>query len=352
MKIALDISPLASGNFLQHRVRGAGVYVEKLMESLERFHPENQYYYFQRGEDIPNNVDLVHYPYFEPFFLTLPFLKKAKTVVTVHDLIPFVYPDKFPAGLKGNLKWYIQKRSLQRCDHIVTDSIASKKDIVKFASVDESKVSHVYIAAGEDFKPTKDEKKLIEVRKKYHLPDKFLLYVGDVTWNKNLVNLVESIKGSDYKLVMVGKALVQKDFDTTNPWNQDLFKVQGLVEGDDSFIRPGFIPNEELACLYHLATLSIMPSFYEGFGLPVLEAMQSGCPVITTDRGSLKEIGGDAVYYVDPESKESIIRGIKSVFDDSDLKKKMISKGLKQAEKFSWGKTASDMIDVYKKVVA
>src|SRR5258708_4157386 len=110
MKIAIDVSPLQSG----HKVRGVGFYLSYLKKALLEFFPEYEYLFFQEGETISNSVDLVHYPYFDPFFIALPCTKRHKTVVTVHDLTPLVFPEHFPAGLKGILSWQIQRYNLQK----------------------------------------------------------------------------------------------------------------------------------------------------------------------------------------------------------------------------------------------
>src|SRR4029079_2530993 len=131
MKIAIDISPISSGHYLQHMVRGTGFYLNNLKESLLKSFPETDFIFFNRDEELAPDIDLVHIPYFEPFFITLPVMKKQKTVVTVHDLTPLVFKESFPAGIKGKIKWEIQKRSLQRVDAIITDSFSSKEDIHK-----------------------------------------------------------------------------------------------------------------------------------------------------------------------------------------------------------------------------
>ncbi len=358
MNIALDITPIKNSKSVAHRVRGTGFYIENLKSSLLRYFPDNQYIFFTRGEKLPKNVDLVHYPYFEPFFLTLPVFNKCKTVVTVHDLTPLVFPKEFPSGLKGKVKWEIQKQALRNADGIITDSVSSKKDIVKFTGISEDKISAVYLAAGEEFKIVQSSTlrirsgrklKVKSLRKKYSLPDKFVLYVGDVTWNKNLPRLVEAIKKIDVTLVMAGSALVQKELDRLNPWNQDLLRVQKLVELDKRIIRLGFVPQEDLVLLYNAGTVFAMPSLYEGFGLPILEAMSCGCPVVTTKEGSIPEIGEDAVYYVKAYDVNSIASGINKVFSDQKLQEELSLKGLKQAKKFSWKKTVENTMKVYER---
>ena len=178
MKIAIDISPLQSG----HKVRGVGFYLTYLKKALLEFYPEHEYSFFQKGDVIDRSVDIVHYPYFDPFFFTLPFIKRHKTVVTVHDLTPLVFPEHFPAGLKGNLKWQAQRFNLQKVDGILTDSEASKRDIQKIVGINSDYITVAYLAAGEEFKRLKSEDlRLKNTKRKYNLPDEFILYVGDAT---------------------------------------------------------------------------------------------------------------------------------------------------------------------------
>ena len=156
MNIAIDISPLKNGHYLQHRVRGTGFYLQNLKSSLEKYYPENKYVYFNRGDSLDEDIDVVHYPYFEPFFLTLPVFSKNKKIVTVHDLTPLVFPEHFRAGLKGSLKWQLQKLALKNANAIVTDSESSKRDVIKYIGINSEKIKVVYLAAGEEFKRIND----------------------------------------------------------------------------------------------------------------------------------------------------------------------------------------------------
>ncbi len=349
MKIGIDISPLTSGHYLHHRVRGTGFYLTNLKDSLEKYFPENEYLYFKRGDVIPKDVDLIHIPYFEPFFLTLPIINKHKLVVTVHDLTPIVFPKEFPAGIKGRLKWEMQKNILKRVDSIITDSISSKKDLEKFIGIKSNKIDVVQLAAAEHFQNTKS--KNLKIIRKYNLPENFLLYVGDATWNKNLPNMIKAVNKTDYSLVIVGGAFTNKNYDKNNPWNKDLHEAQVLASSNEKILPLGFIPDEDLIEIYNLATSFIMPSFYEGFGLPVLEAMQSGCPVITTKEGSLAEVSDSAAYFVTPSSIDSIEDGIREVMESKDLRLALSKKGLEQSKKFSWRETAHKTNEVYKKIL-
>lgn len=351
MNIALDMSPLKSGHYLQHRVRGTGFYLQNLQASLEKYYPENNYIYFNRESPLEGDIDIVHYPYFEPFFLTLPVFSKSKKIVTVHDLTPLAFPSHFKPGLKGMLKWQVQKFALRNADAIITDSESSKKDIIKYAGIDSAKINVVYLAAGSEFKVLNSEEKIKDVRLKYELPNKFILYVGDATWNKNLPRLIEAVSKINVSLVMVGKALVDKKIDMQNPWNKDLVKVQKLAGKNQKIFCLGFVSSENLVALYNTATLFVMPSIYEGFGLPILEAMSCGCPVVASKGGSLAEVVGEAGKYVDHYNVDSIASGINEVFNSPNLQKELSQKGIVQSRKFTWNKTTDETMGVYRNVV-
>ena len=351
MKIAIDMSPLKSGHFLQHRVRGTGFYLENLKKSLQEYYPANEYSFFHRSDVLNKNIDLIHYPYFEPFFLTLPVFPKNKRIVTVHDLTPLVFTEHFKVGLKGRVKWQIQKQALKNTDAIITDSISSKKDIIKFTGIKDSKINVVYLAAGEQFKKIQNsEFRIQNLRKKYNLPEKFVLYVGDVTWNKNLPRLIDAVEKINVPLVMVGKALTDKTVDLNNPWNKNLGIVRNKIKANKKITSLGFVSDEELVLLYNAATLFVMPSLYEGFGLPILEAMSCGCPVVTSKEGSIPEIAGEAAMNVNAYGVESIAKGIREVFNDKNLQIVLSEKGVQQSKKFSWKKTAEETMSVYKKL--
>jgi glycosyltransferase involved in cell wall biosynthesis len=344
MKVAIDVSPLES----EHKVRGVGFYLEHLKNSLVKYFPKNNYIFFTRGDKLQSDVGLVHFPYFEPFFLALPIYRQYKSVVTVHDLTPIVFPDAFPSGIKGKIKWQMQKYALRQADAIITDSKSSKDDILKLVGAKENKVNVVYLAAGEEFKKLS---KKTNIKRKYKLPEKFVLYVGDVTWNKNLPRIIDAVKEIKVPLVMVGKSLVSEDYDRNNPWNKDLNRINELALDDKNIIRLGFVSSDDLVKIYNAATVFVMPSLYEGFGLPILEAMSCGCPVVTSKEGSLPEVAKDAALYVDAYNIDSIAKGIKKVFNSSSLQKELSEKGLKNASKFSWRKTAEETLEVYEKVL-
>ena len=150
---------------------------------------------------------------------------------------------------------------------------------------------------------------------------------------------------------MVGKALVSKDYDKKNAWNKDLVHVQKELEGDDLFHTLGFLSTDELVKLYNLAEALVMPSIYEGFGLPLLEAMRCGCPVIASNGGSLPEIGGDGVLYIDCLDEKNMAEVMQKIFNDKKLQENLRKKGFLQAKKFTPEKTISMTVEAYNKAV-
>lgn len=344
MNVAIDISPLSSG----HKIRGVGFYLENLRKSLLTYFPWYTFTFFKQTSELPGTIEVIHYPYFDPFFLTLPTKHKAKKIITIHDVTPIVFPQHFPVGLRGKILWLLQKSRAKKADFIITDSQVSKLDIIKYLGIAEEKIAVVYLSVSDDFKKITNTKVLDEIQRKYDLPKKFILYVGDVTWNKNLPLLVTVAVKSNIPLVLVGKALVTEDYDKTHPWNTDLVAVQELAQKHSNIIRLGFVPNEDIVALYNLATVFVFPSVYEGFGLPILESMKCGCPVIALNSSSMAEVGGDAPYYVDVTSEEQLRLGIETVMSDEKLQKELAKKGLEQAKKFTWEKTAQGTIAVYK----
>lgn len=350
MKIALDVTPLAL-DYSGHKVRGVGFYLENLKKSLIQEYPNDNFHFFIQGEQLPSNIDVVHYPYFDPFFFTQPFFPKYPTVVTVHDLTPILFKEHFPSGKKGTLRWYINKIVLKNVSAIITDSKSSKKDIEQIIGIENEKIHVAYLAAGSEFKKINDIEIIQNVKRKYKLPEKYILYVGDVTWNKNLPRLLDAMKNIDYSLVMVGKSLVSQDFDRSNSWNKDLITVQQSIKNNSNIHAVGFVSTEELVSIYGLATALIMPSLYEGFGLPILEAMACGTPVITSKEGSIPEVAGNAAYYVDALDVKSIHDGIIEVTENSSLQKELSLKGIQQSKAFSWTQTAIDTMNVYKTIL-
>lgn len=346
MKVAIDKGPLSGG----HAVRGIGFHTELLIKHLKELKEVDVDPVSLEAADI-SKYDVFHYPNFHPYFLTLPSKKPGPSVLTVHDLIPLIYPNHYPPGIRGRFRYFLQKRRLKNIDRVITISKTSKKDIVRFLGIPAEKIDAIYLAPREIFKKLKGKKWKKEIREKYNLPKKFVLYVGDVNYNKNLLRLALAAKNVDTPLVIVGKQAKSKDFDRSHPENAQLTELLDKFGSDKEILRVGFVPDDDLVKIYNLATLYAQPSLYEGFGLPVLEAMASGTPVLASKTQALVEIADDAAYFVDPKDRKDIEKGLEGLLEDKSLRKELVKKGKKKAEEYSWEKTAKETAEVYKKVV-
>jgi len=348
MRIAIDITPLETG----HKDRGVGIYTQLLIESLQKYESNHSYYFFTRGQKIPNIIELIHYPYFDPFFITLPFFYHKPTVITVHDLIPLVFPEHFPAGLRGRLKWRYQRMRLVRVSRIIADSESSKRDIERIAGFPEAQIDVVPLAASPKFGQVKDEAELARVKKQYHLPESFVLYVGDVNWNKNILGMLEAFSNIKYqisniKFVLVGKAFIDRSAEA-----DAIHASINRLGIRDKVMTPGFVPSEDLLALYSLACVYIQPSHYEGFGLPVLEAFVCGAPVVSSRASSLAEIAGPAIA-VDPSDPQDIARGLLEAITMTHVKRKaLINAQTKWVQRFSWERVAQQTIESYEKAIS
>lgn len=302
--------------------RGIGVYVKEMLARLPG-----------AVEVVTENQQLIHGLVFKIFS---PRRLPSPAVYTVHDLIPIKYPQAYPRGISGQLRWWRNKKILRQAAGIITDSQASKRDIIQYIGAD--KVFVVYLAAGEIFKPGKAENK-------FNLPQKFVLYVGDLNWNKNVVALTKTCLKFNYPLVVVGRQAAEESV-PVHPETRDLIKFLRLAKKyPKKVIRLGTIAAADLAAVYSRATVYCQPSRDEGFGLPVLEAMNCGCPVLSSGRGSLPEITGRAAMKFNQKN-------LTKVWQDKTLRQKMSAAGIKQAGKFSWEKTVRETIKVYEKIIA
>lgn len=338
--VAIDISPKMG----THAQRGIGAYTTHLADELMKGNWPVEFKFFTRAASPPP-ASLIHYPYFDLFFHTLPVKKTAARGVTIHDVIPLVFPEHFPVGPRGKIAHFLQKLALKNTDFIICDSQASKRDIAQKLDVDPNKIAVVYLAAGRNFKKITDNSKLESVSKKLKLPKKFVLYVGDVNWNKNVQSLILAISQIKIPAVLVGSALT----DATLPETGEIDKLARVNNVSSLITKTGFISHADLAAVYNLAEVTVLPSFYEGFSLPVIESMACGTPVVCSNAGSLAEIAGPAII-CDPNSPTDIAVKIISVLRSdlkarSDLKKR----GLEHSAKFTWLKTAQKTVKVYQK---
>jgi glycosyltransferase involved in cell wall biosynthesis len=214
-----------------------------------------------------------------------------------------------------------------------------------------NKINVIYLAPRRIFKKMKvGSWKMNAVAKRYNLPKKFVLYVGDVNYNKNILNLAEASKIAKLPLVVVGKQVVSDNFDRTNVENEHLVEFLNKYKNDPNILRIGFIPDEDLVAIYNLAIVYCFPSFYEGFSLTILEAMACGTPVVASKIQAHTEIAGNAAFFVDPKDPKEIGSGIKKIIEDESLRKMLIENGLAKANDYSWAKVAKETYTVYEKV--
>lgn len=355
IKIAVNSLPLKNAN----KYRGVGYYTNYLIEELKK-DGELEVQEFTDLTEV-KNADLVHYPWFDLFFHTLPIRKKIPTVVTIHDVMPLLFPANYPLGFRGKINFILQKVALKSCKFIITDSVPSKEDIKKYLKVSDEKISVISLAVDSKFRIINNDTDLIFIKRKYRLPDQFLLFVGDANWVKNLPFLIkgfsELIKDSSFsniKLILVGGVFLKDVENINHPELESLKEVNRLIKQynlSDYIIKPGQIEDDELVAFYNLATLYIQPSFYEGFGLPILQAFACGAPVLTSNKGSLKEVGGSAAVYFDPNNLEQFISLAQGLLKDISLRTKLSKLGIEQAKKFSWAKVAEETKLIYKKAI-
>jgi glycosyltransferase involved in cell wall biosynthesis len=330
MKVGIHLGGSRGG----HEVRGIGVHTSELVKAINKVKDSS----IQVSEfDPKEKYDLIHYTFFKPFSFSVAFKKEAKKVVlTIHDLIPLIYPKHYPGGVRGNIIFFIQKLLIKKnIDAVITISETSKKDICRFLNVDPLKIHVIYLAPKAVFKKVTDNELLNSIKEKYNLPDKFALYVGDVNYNKNIPNLIKACEIAKIKLVMVGKQA--KEIEKGDLNHPELIHLKNV--DFSKVMRLGFVPDEELAAIYNLATVSVQPSLYEGFGLPILEALSCGCQVVASKIQTHIEIADGLVTFVDPVNTEDIARGILS-----HRKADILS------NKYSWEKTAKETLEAYKHV--
>lgn len=287
---------------------------------------------------MQKDIDVFFSPaHYTPRFCPVPL------VTTIHDLSYFYYPEEF---LRKDLyklqNW--TKRAIEQSKKIIAVSKNTKKDILKFYQIPEEKVEVIYNGFEKSVSPNKSTIK--STLEKYGLKsEKYILYVGTLQPRKNLTILIDGFQKiseteKDWKLVLVGKKGWLYD---------DVYSLVTAVKLKDKVIFTDYIPDEEVAALYMQAFCFVLPSLYEGFGIPILEAMSYGCPVITSINSSLPEIGGDACLYLTPNDVHDLVEEIESLKDEK-LRSDMIKKGKERVKQFSWEKSAKETLEVIKRI--
>ena len=389
----------------QSKIRGVGRYLQILKENFPDWIFSNKLKV--KGYKLQVFIN----PFFN--FLQKPTTLKRiakKQIAVIHDLIPLKYPSKFPAGIRGNFNIFLNKLVLKNYDLIVTDSEASKRDIVQILKIPEEKVKVIYPCLPKIFKKVSSTKYQV-LRKKtkkekpltYYsllLNTNFCLYVGDATWNKNLVNLAKAIKIANVTCVFVGKIfeLLSSPKDNkifaasqlseqvsepshldsrrrgertiprlnynfwrgmrvdlarkfslstfSHPWQKELKEFFQLIKDDKRFIFLGYVADEDLIKLYQQASLNILPSRDEGFGFSYLEASSQGCPSVLSDIPVFKEIAKDSSLFANPENPNDIADKIIELYFNKNCQKILGEKALKRSQFFSCEKFKKSFLEI------
>ncbi|MGQ9706813.1 MAG: glycosyltransferase family 4 protein [bacterium] len=289
-------------------------------------------------------AEILHSPHF-----MIPLIKtETKTIITIHDLMPFIFRDYLPPSrIREFFPIYrsVVNRTARIANHIITVSKHSSNDIKRILGINSKKITIIYSAADENFKPLGDRDPS-SILDRYNIRRPYLLFVGRQEFNKNIPGIIEAfvevrLKGYNVQLVMI-----------TEP-GRFYKQVEPILEDEnlkDSVIITGMIPQEDLYIIYSSAYILLIPSFYEGFGLPAVEAMASRVPVIVSDRSSLPEVTGDAGLYVDPEREDLIAEAIIKLLSDEKIREDYANKCYERSKEFSWEKTVKNTIKVYEKI--
>lgn len=264
-----------------------------------------------------------------------------KSVVTIHDLIFLRYPELYnPIDRKIYENKF--RFACSNADRIIAISDQTKQDIISYFGTNEDKIEVIYQSCDEKFQMEVSLEKKQEIAKKYQLPDKYLLYVGTIEKRKNLLSVVKAIHHGkiDVPLIVVGKK--------TNYFNEVSDFIQDNLIENIIFLQG--VPNEDLPAIYQMAQMFIYPSVFEGFGIPILEALFSKIPVITSKGSCFPEAGGPSSIYVSPDNPEEISVAINNVLTDSTLRTKMIAEGIKHANNFSHETLTNQLVNLYSKL--
>lgn len=288
-----------------------------------------------------NKVDLFHSPSY-----ILPFLRNCKSMVSILDLSYELHPEWYP--LKSQQVRLFSYLSAKTSNKIITISESVKEEIIKIYKIKEEKIEVIYLGVDGVFNPINKEFAKRKIKEKFNINNKFILYVGWIHTRRNIERLLKAFKKvkneipEKYNLVLIGTII----------WpyinlNKLLYELN--LKEDVTYID--YVSDEDLVLLYNAAELFIYPSLYEGFGLPLLEAMACGCPVVTSNLSSLPEVVRDAGYLINPYDEDEIAKAMLEILKNENLKENLIKKGLERIKKFSWRKTAEETLEVYKEVL-
>jgi glycosyltransferase involved in cell wall biosynthesis len=370
--IAVDVSAAV------HHRAGLGRYAEGLLRALVAQSPDRYALFYNRERGVEPPQGLAHLPShtvalgYKPWrmvvwlgqlsrigfdrllpgtslfhateHLLLP-LSSIPTVLTVHDLI-FRH---LPAHHKPLNRWYLNLTMplyCRRATHIITVSQATRRDLSAAYAIPEGKITVIYEAASPRFRP-QSEDVIAKVRARYGLPDRYLLFVGTIEPRKNLTRLLSAFKTVHHEGLTEGLVVVGR-----RGWlYDDFFAALEESPAKEAVILPGYVPDPDLPAVYAGAQALVLPSLYEGFGLPVLEAMACGTPVACSGVSSLPEVAGDAALLFDPRDTDAIAAALHRILSRDDLREALADRGTARAGCFSWSRAATETQSVYDRIV-
>ncbi len=365
------------------RKHGMDMVALELIKELQKLDRENEYVVFIKSDkdnkifEKTDNFKFVEfgggpYPAWEQFALpkaareegcdilhctsnTAPLNPGIPLVVTLHDIIYLESISLFKKGGTwyqkfGNMyRRYVVPRVVKKSDKIITVSEFEKKRIKEFFGFpdEDNRLVAIYNGVSEHFRKIDDEKELQRVKQLYHLPDRFLFFLGNTDPKKNTEGVLKAF--SDYlKKTSDDMSLVMLDYEY-NALEELLIDI-GDKKLIDKIILTGYVINTDLPAIYNLCNVFLYPSLRESFGIPILEAMRCGAPVITSNTSSMPEVSGSAAYIVDPFKPEEIAAGIEKILSDEAYRKDIIEKGFRQSAKFSWKNMAKQVLELYETV--
>lgn len=365
MKIAFD------GKRFFNNSSGLGNYSRDLIRILATYFPENQYVIFNKnksekgkgileksnisflentkgnfsrqfkmGKDAQNSgADIFHGLSGE---LPLKWTEKPiKKIVTIHDLIFMRFPQYY-SFFDRKIHFWKFKKAAEKVDLVIAISEQTKRDIIQFLKIPESKIKVVYQGCHQAFKEVQTDEFLNSIKEKYNLPERFILNVGTIEARKNLLNIIKAIQGTEIPLVVIGKK------------TKYFKKVQKFIRKNKLENQVQFLENvsmEELAAIYKLANIFVYPSFFEGFGIPIIEALFSKTPVITSNLSCLPEAGGEHSVYVNPNDYSDLNAKINFLWNNEAERNRRAEKGFEFVQKFNDENIAENLMRVYNVVL-
>lgn len=286
-------------------------------------------------------LNLLHSPHY-----TMPLSLSIPSVVTYHDMIFFIHPEKHTFAKRYFFPW-MMRRSSKKAAKIITDSENTCRDAMRFLDISPDKITTVHLGYQDIFRKIDDQKRLNAIRTQYELPDQYIFYAGAIEPRKNvplLLTVFEKLvqQGFPHHLVLAGGLGWQYE---------DVLTQIDAMQAKDRVHRVGHVPYTDLPIFYNLADVFVYPSVYEGFGLPPLEGMACGTPVITSNISSMPEFVADAGILTPPDDEAALLQAVTKVLSDDDLRQRLSKDGPIRAANFTWKHTAEKTLQIYEQVL-